>query len=384
VIAPTESKSIVAVAPHDAGSYVENGARVVAHEVDIEVTDLNQSLTERGDNYNEWVVRNFKVVGLFVAEPATTWQDVPMPMSEGMPTHIIGQDVDISIPQLAEDFKGLPIYSLSEREILRCTASGWHPVAHSDIYSPVHEENYQPVVRQHVLPAASIQRFFSAGNSCVEVFLRPKKKSFLQGSSWGGFVEIRKWDEQVEKGANVLEAAFQDLVDRIIAGQDALTPEESLVVAQFWAIISERSRARRQPLISGSMLESITPSALPQTHLDHLERQGIFMAGTTEQINRAAYGLAQTMAILQTRRRPSSWRIVRANEGQFLVSDNYHHDQFVPVNPTTYLAPGNGALTLDLTAVEEFNKFLLAASEQYVFALSLSECGVGIKAPPRG
>lgn len=383
VVAATNSKSIVAVAPRDAGSWVENGVRVVDQEVDIGVTDLEQSFTARSNGYNEWVVRDFKVIGLFVAEPATTWQDVPMLMSTDMPPQLTPQDVSISVSKVAEDFKGLPIYGLSKDEILQWTVSGWCPAAHSDIYRAVHEENYQAVVRQHVLPAASIQRFFSSGNSCVEVFLRPKEKSFRQGTSWGGFVEIRKWDEQIEKGVNVLEAAFQDLAERIVAGQDALTPEESLVVAQFWAVISERSRARRTSLISGSMFESVIPSPLPQAHLDLLERQGIFMAGTTEQIDRAVYGMTQAMAILQTQRKSSSWRVVRASEGQFLVSDNYHHDQLVPISPTTYLQPGIGTLTLDRAAVENFNESLLAASEQYVFALSLSECGVGIDVPPR-
>lgn len=281
VVAPNDSKSIVAVAPRDAGSCVENGVRVVGQEVDIGVTDLEQSITARSNGYNEWVVRNFKVIGLFVAEPATIWQDVPMLVPGDMPHQLIPQGVSISVSQVAEDFKGLPIYSLSKSEILQWTMNGWRSVAHSDIYRAAQDENYQAVVRQHVLPVASIRRFFSSGNSCVEVFLHSKEKSFRQGSSWGGFVEIRKWDEQIEKGVNALEAAFQALADRIVAGQDALTPEESLVVAQFWAVISERSRARRKPLISGSMFESVIPSPLPQTQLDFLERQGIFMAGTT-------------------------------------------------------------------------------------------------------
>jgi hypothetical protein len=388
VIASTGSNSLVAVAAHDAGSFVVNGERVVAEEVDIGIADLEHSLTARGDRYNEWVVRDFKVIGVFVAEPATTWQEVQMPMPPELgdiPRQLVSQEVSIPLSQIAADFKGLPIYTFSEGEILRRTANGCSPVAHSNIYSTIHEENYKPVIKQHVLPAASIQRFFSAGNSCVEVFLRAKETSFQQGTSWKEFVEIRKWDEQIEKAAIAHETAFQKLADLIVAGQDALTPQESLVVARYWAVISERSRARHEPLVSESILESKTTNSLSGTHLDSLERQGIFMAGTTEQIDRAVYGLAQRMAILKTARISPSWRVVRARnrEGQFLVSDNYHHAKLVPVNPTTYLAPGEGALTLNRAAIEKFNKFLLEVSERYVFAQSLSDCGVGIKAPSR-
>jgi hypothetical protein len=386
VIASTASNSLVAVAPNDAGSYVVNGARVVAHEVDIEIADLERSLSARDDRYNEWVVRDFKVVGVFVAEPATTWQEVPIPVPSDlgvMPPQLISQDVGIAVSEITADFKGLPIYTLSEDEILRWTVNGWSTVAHSDIYSAIHEENYKPVIKQHVLPAALIRRFFSAESSCVNVFFRVKGKIFSQGDSWREFVEFRKWDEQIEKIATVYEAAFLDLADLIAAGQDTLTPEENLVVTRYWNVISERSRARHQPLISEPMFEPITASTLPDTHLDFLERQGVLMAGTSEQMNRVVYGMAQRMMILKTARAQSSWRVVRASEGQFLVSDNYHHAQLVPINPTTYLAPGKDALRLGRASVEEFNKSLLAASERYVFAQNLSECGVSISAPSR-
>lgn len=135
VVAPTESKSIVAVAPHDVGSYVENGVRAVAHEGDITNADLELTFTARGDRYNEWVVRDFMVIGVFVAEPATTWQEVLMQVPGDIQPQPVGQEEDISVHQVAENLKGLPIYSLSVREVLRWTATGWRRVAHSEIYS---------------------------------------------------------------------------------------------------------------------------------------------------------------------------------------------------------------------------------------------------------
>jgi hypothetical protein len=134
VVAPTEPASIVAVAPHDAGSYVENGVRVVGREVDIGRIELEQSLDARGNRYNEWVMRDFKVVGLFVAEPATIWGGVSVPISEDRPPQLFFQDVSISVFEVAEEFKELPIYSLSGREILQWRAREWRPISHSDIY----------------------------------------------------------------------------------------------------------------------------------------------------------------------------------------------------------------------------------------------------------
>ncbi|WP_186148005.1 hypothetical protein [Burkholderia gladioli] len=382
VIGFTGANSLVAVAAHDAGSFVVHGERLVSEEVDIGIADLERSLSARGDSHNEWVVRNFKVIGVFVAEPATTWREVQMqipPGLGGMASQFVSQEVSISLSQIAADFKGLPIYTFSEGGILQWSGNGWSPVAYFNIYDTIHEENYRPVIKQHVLPAASIQRFFRTGNSCVEVFLRTKGVSFNKGTSWNEFVEIRKWDEQIEKAAIAHETAFQNLADLIVAGQDTLTPKESLVVERYWAVISERSRARRVPLAPEAIFESKSPTALSNTHLDFLERQGVFLGGTTQQLDRAVYGIAQRLAILKTARTSSSWVVVRAKEGQFLVSDNYHHAKLVPVNPTTYLAPGAGAVRqMDRPAIEKFNKFLLEISERYVFAQNLSDCGVGL------
>jgi len=111
--------------------------RVVGREVDIGGAELEESLYARGDRYNEWVVRDFKVVGVFIAEPATTWGEVPVPMPGDWPPQLVLQDVSISVLQVAEEFKELPIYSLFEREILQWKASAWRPIAHSDIYCAV-------------------------------------------------------------------------------------------------------------------------------------------------------------------------------------------------------------------------------------------------------
>ncbi|MGA7439396.1 MAG: hypothetical protein WBW32_14860 [Luteibacter sp.] len=380
VVAPTSSSSLVAVAPDDIGSYVVEGVRLGIPEGDVGIGDLESSIVGRGDSYNEWIVRDFKVIGLFVAEPATTWQEVSLAMTSG---HCVQQAKDISVPDITAEFPGLPVFTLSGDSILRWSENAWEPAAHSDIYPAIHEENYRPVNKQHVMPAASIRRFFREGTSYVEVFLRAQSKSVRQGESWREFVANRMWDEQIERAALVDESAFQNLADLIIAGKDTLTPQENLVASKFWAIISERSRARRVPLESDSVLERIPVSTLPNSHLDHLENQGMFLAGTIDQLNRAVYGLAQRTAVMAAERKPLSWRVVRANEGQFLVSDDYHRAQRLPVDPTTYLEVGDGALTLNRLGVIEFNKFLLERSERYVFARSLSDCGVGINTPQR-
>ncbi|MFM0042159.1 hypothetical protein [Paraburkholderia sediminicola] len=389
VIGLTGSNSLVAVAPQDAGSSVVDGVRVVASEVDITISDLSRSLSERGDHYNEWVLRDFKVIGVFIAEPATTWQEVEMSMpTEGAVNSaaLVPQDVDISVAQVASDFKGLPVYTFAGRQIVRWGSGGWSPADHTKIYSRVHEENFKAVERQHVLPIASIARFFREENQFVEVFHLKLKKTFRQGVKWEEFFVRRLWDEGTEKEMKVYEDAFQDLAGRIVAGKDALTHDENDLVSKFWMLISERSRAPHLETAKESLFDSIDPTTLPKRRIDFLEGQSIFL-DPVAQMDRLVRGMRIRTGVAQTVRRRANWRIVRAAEGQFLVSDTYYsQDQgrlaCVPVSPKIYLVMGAGPVNLDLAEVRELNRSLFAGAKNYVFAQRLTECVVDLSERP--
>lgn len=136
VIALTEANSLIAVSAHDAGSYLENGVRRVAKEVGIETADLENSFSARGERYNEWVVRDFEVIGMFVAEPASIWQEAAVETPPDFPPlPPQGQPVSISLHEIAADFKELPIYTFSRGEISKWDATGWSPVTPNNVYS---------------------------------------------------------------------------------------------------------------------------------------------------------------------------------------------------------------------------------------------------------
>lgn len=389
VIGLTGSNSLVAVAPQDAGSSVVEGVRVVASEVDITIADLSRSLSERGDHYNEWVLRDFKVLGVFIAEPATIWREVEMSIpteAAGISTELVPQDVDISLAQVASDFKGLPVYTFGGGRILRWEPSGWSPADHSEIYSRRHEENFKAVERQHVLPSASIERFFWEENQFVEVFHLNLQRTFRQGVKWEEFFVRRLWDEGTEKGMKVYEDAFQDLAGRIVAGKDALTQDENDLVSKFWRLISERSRAPHLEIPKESLFGLVDPITIPKRRIDFQEGQSIFL-DPREQQDRLLRGMQIRMAVAQTVRRRDNWRIVRATEGQFLVSDTHYsqgqdHLACVPVSPKIYLVMGDGTVSLDLAEVREFNRSLLARAKRYVFAQRLTECEVDLSKRP--
>ncbi|CAN7597509.1 hypothetical protein LJR069_004421 [Variovorax paradoxus] len=380
VIAPTTPSSLVAVDPRDAGSQVKDGIRSVAHERDIGVPDLDRCFAARGDHYNEWVVRDFNVIGVFIGEPASTTQPtmIDMPPESGLPPHATTGEVPLGTLDVSAEFSGLPIYTLAGGQIRQWKKNRWFSVSHADVYSPLtYAQRYRPALHQHVLPAALIRRFFSDDGKFVEVFLKPKEKLFPAGDGWKEFGKHRRWDEGAEKGFVQLETKLQLLANHIEAGQNVLSRDESQMVSAFMALIAQRSRSRGMSLPTESPFEPYDFSGMQPNERDYFEKQGIFMEGSAEQIDRAVHGMFQRMAVAQSTRTATQWCVVRAEEGQFLVSDTYEH-RAVPINPNTYLIPGDEPQRWNRSQVEKFNRFVLDNADRYVFAKELSECGVGL------
>ena len=222
-----------------------------------------------------------------------------------------------------------------------------------------------------------IHRFGFFSQTFVEIFFKPKEKSFPAGDDWKEFGEHRRWDEGTEKGFVPLETELQLLANRIGTGQSELSRDESQMVSAFMALIAQRSRSRGVSIPTESTFDSSESSVISPNERDYLERQGIFMECSAEQLDRAVHGAFQGIAVAQSTRTATQWCVVRAEEGQFLVSDTYER-RAVPISPNTYLIPGDEPQRWNRSQVEQFNRIVLDSADRYVFAKELSECGVGL------
>src|SRR5829696_1839766 len=112
VLGLQDSNSLVAVDPHDCGSMVQNGLRLVPDERDLDVADLERSFEER-TSYNEWVIRNYSVIGIFLAPPGrVSIMQVPE-YPPDMPEEMKGPVSSFrctSVEELRACFPDLPIY----------------------------------------------------------------------------------------------------------------------------------------------------------------------------------------------------------------------------------------------------------------------------------
>lgn len=110
-----EPGSLVAVSPSDCGSIEIDGVRTVEREVDISATDIEKSIEDRqADSYNEWVLRNFKVLGVFAVFPFEISMQCKLPLPEGVPDYLSTTDnvIGVGNTNLAEVMHQFPCLSV--------------------------------------------------------------------------------------------------------------------------------------------------------------------------------------------------------------------------------------------------------------------------------
>jgi hypothetical protein len=117
--------SLVAVDPDDCGSFCnERGFREVQEPRDITVPELQRTLVERGA-WNEWVVRDYNVLGIFFAAPFEVWREKAPALME---------DALTSPEEITSTFPGQRIFTFGATGILQFKDGNYTPVPHLEIY----------------------------------------------------------------------------------------------------------------------------------------------------------------------------------------------------------------------------------------------------------
>jgi hypothetical protein len=132
-----DNQSLVTADKKDCGSIEgEGGIRIVENERDIELVDLERTFNLR-TSYNEWVVRDYKVRGVFAASPfEVSILKIPVYPSD-MPDYLrdntpVPDLREVGRAELLDTFRGLPIYTFDDKDILQFSDNV--QVAHSHIY----------------------------------------------------------------------------------------------------------------------------------------------------------------------------------------------------------------------------------------------------------
>jgi len=132
--------SLVAVDRHDCGSIEDaSGNRIVERERDITPANLASTLDDR-DDYNEWIVRDYVVQGIFAAPPYEVSilkvPDYPPDMPDYLQDNEPLPDFRaVSWDELMSTFPNQPIYSFKDERIIHRVGNGFCESSASKIYS---------------------------------------------------------------------------------------------------------------------------------------------------------------------------------------------------------------------------------------------------------
>ncbi len=132
--------SVLDARASDCGTYMEDGVRKVSHPRDMTASDFSATISGRANgNYNEWVIADFQVIGLFAAEPYRVSAEVTIDYPDDMPDWMRTIDTTLgfeykSLDDIQKLFPELQIYSFSNSGLVQRVGSAWITVAHATLY----------------------------------------------------------------------------------------------------------------------------------------------------------------------------------------------------------------------------------------------------------
>lgn len=141
ILIPLAPGSVLDAHPTDCGSYMEDGVRKVPHARDMTTSDFEATISGRvNGDYNEWVIANYKVIGLFAAEPYRVSAPVKIDYPDDMPDYLRTDDTTLgfeckSLEEIETLFPELPIYAFSGGGVVQRAGSAWVSVTHGTLYA---------------------------------------------------------------------------------------------------------------------------------------------------------------------------------------------------------------------------------------------------------
>lgn len=119
----------------------EHGNRNSCNPRDISLDELERTITERPiGKYNEWIVKNYKVLGIFAKIPIEISKLVFLDYSEDVPENIKATDpvldtVTVRLNEFPNEFFKLPIYTFDAGELKKKKGDRFVSVNSDEIYS---------------------------------------------------------------------------------------------------------------------------------------------------------------------------------------------------------------------------------------------------------
>ena len=244
---------------------------------------------------------------------------------------------------------------------------------------------HQLTVNQHTFPSASIARFANE-KGAVQVLRKASVKHFHAKPTDRIFCAQRVWDQQAEGGfMKGIEDAFQELASAILDDPAfRLGSQHFVVINEFYCLWNIRAQWKMNERLADPSIASAFEVAgllreYTQDEQEQLEAAGIGyirpdLTLPSRQI--AAPSIRLQLSDSVRMMRGDIWELLQADEGEFVVPDNFFELYAVPLSPTAILWAHGGFPSgrLDRLAVTAINGEAAVTSVDYFFARDLCLC----------
>lgn len=240
---------------------------------------------------------------------------------------------------------------------------------------------HQLTVNQHIFPAKSISRFVDAsGTVCVvhkkiEGVIRAKPDDQI-------FCAKRVWDQRAEAGyMKNIEDKFQALADAILnRSQNNIGLLEDKIVTDMFMLWGIRHHRNHNPIPDQKVEGIIDVSRkLSKDEQEILEKNHIgFIRPDLTISGRSLTGINIQMNMDVARKDMSDtrWGILTAQEGEFLVPDNFNNARIIPLSPQHCLFSQSHNETIHFDEVKKINRMALQNVNDFWFAKDISKCPI--------
>lgn len=253
-------------------------------------------------------------------------------------------------------------------------------------FEPPQKDNlHHLTVKQHTFPTVSIARFANE-KGAVQVRRKAADKLFHAKPDDQIFCAQRVWDQQSESGfMKRIEDAFQELACAILEDPAfRLDSQHFAVINEFYCLWNIRAQWKKnERLADPSITSAFEVKGLRHEYTrdeqEQLEAAGInyIRPDFTIPSRQIAAPLIKLQLSDSARMmRGDTWELLQADEGEFVVPDNFFELYAVPLSPTALLWAHGGFPSgrLDRLAVTSINEAAVATSVEYFFARDLSMC----------
>lgn len=232
---------------------------------------------------------------------------------------------------------------------------------------------HQLVVNQHVLPRQSLRQF--AIDDFVRVRLVGQQESVGLKTNDKIFCANRAWDQRTEKlHSKEIEDGFAELAEKLLTRQ-IIEFDQSMnqVATDFYDLIDERYKVHLTPY-EDVAFPGVSANDLTLDQQELLESKGVMFVGPDGKMSGRTIAGIHMMGRCMHRRRidTPSWGVWLAQDGEFIVPDNFTDRLCLPIGPCMWLMGNRRSLTLNYRGVGQLNAFHMSRAHKYFFARDFS------------